>query len=168
MDDPIEQAEEAMRASRWHEAVQYWQAALDAAEEPAPVVYARMGKAQRHARALDEAEMTLRVGMERYPAFSALFTEYAEVAMTRQDWTEAARRWQEVVDRCREATPTGVFVRMSTFFCQQGRYEEAERVISQGREWHPDEVALSMEFAEIAMFQKKWPEAIKRWQDLNR
>ena len=56
---------------------------------------AALSSSGRHA----EAEQALKEAMQRFPGDAAVFAEFAQIAVRREDWTEALARWSEAQKR---------------------------------------------------------------------
>jgi len=55
--------------------------------------YVVLGDALREAGRLDEADLTLAEAVKRFPDALWAAVQHALVAVRRQDWSEALRRW---------------------------------------------------------------------------
>jgi phosphoglycolate phosphatase len=86
--------------------------------------------------------------------------------MTQKIWPEAVKRWYAVLDTFKDKAPAVAFSRLSIALRLQGYIEEAEKVIYKGMEKYPNNLGIYTEHAEIAMAQKDWPEALKRWEEI--
>ena len=86
----------------------------------------------------------------------------AEAASRAQNWSEAAIRWEQVLDDYEGAAQVDAYVRLAVAYQKQGNFCAAEEVIRSGRNHYPSNIQLSMEYAEIANGQKNWPMAVAR------
>ncbi len=87
-------------------------------------------------------------------------------AHDRQDWLAAIDSWKAVI----EIDPTylhGYLMGGATLLAY-GRIEEAETVLSRGVALDPNHVTLGVNHAMAATLLKNWPEAVRRWNELNR
>ena len=88
----------------------------------------------------------------------------AEIAMAEQNWPEAIKQWQIVLEASGAHTPVRAFVGMSHALRKQRDLDTAESIVHQAMAFHQDDPHLVEELAKIAMARKIWPEAVKRWQ----
>jgi tetratricopeptide (TPR) repeat protein len=91
-----------------------------------------------------------------------LHADLARVAMAKRDWQAASERWQAVETKFPAYSPT---------YCDQSfalrmlqRFDEAEAVVLRGLALFPSSESLHAEFARIAMVRQDWPEAMARWE----
>jgi tetratricopeptide (TPR) repeat protein len=160
------QAQAAMRAKDWPQAVGLWERVLSGfgADKASAAEFVNLARAYRLTGDFESAEKTIEQGRLRYPEFLTLDAERAEVAMARKHWSKAIELWRKVLDRADGVPPSRYFVKMSLALRHDCQFRTADRVIRQGLSCHPKDMDLESEFAEIAMARKDWQEAIVRWR----
>lgn len=116
---------------------------------------------------LERAEALALQAVEKFPDHIGGPLEYARVAVKRQDWEEALRRWQPIRNQFRYF---GGYVGSAQALSHLGRYTEAEELLQKARLlFGTDDPGPLSEFARVAEAKGDIPEAVKRWQDvLNR
>lgn len=87
--------------------------------------------------------------------------QYAENAMVRGHWTEAAKLWATV----REKFPDEWrgYVRAAIACTRVKKYDEADDLCRLAMERLPSSIHAYLQYAENAMVQAHWAEAAKRW-----
>ena len=109
-----------------------------------------------------ECDTMLEEAMRRFPQDLNLVLEYARFATYRQEWEEAARRWQSV--RCVIPDKPEAYVRGVRALVSLRRYEEAEQLAICGIEKLPGSSDLAFEQVLIAQVQHRWSEATSRFE----
>jgi predicted Zn-dependent protease len=110
-----------------------------------------------------EAEVMLARGMRIAPQDVGLRLEFAKLAERRKDWTVALRRWIEVRELCGHIA--GV-VGSANALKELGRYDEAERLLSDAMYKVGNDPTVWLEHARIAEHKRDWEEAARRWEKL--
>jgi tetratricopeptide (TPR) repeat protein len=160
-----EYAEIAMAREDWSEAIRRWRTVLQVSgRNTSASVYARMSRAFRGAGEFNEADAIVGEAMRLHANTTNIAQEFAEIAMSSQNWVEAVKRWQKILDVSGNSSPPAVYARMSQAFRNQDKLEMAEVVLGQGLSIHPSNPNLAREWAELAMAREDWAEALKRWQ----
>ncbi len=158
-----EHAEYYIKTKNWDAAIPRCQTVIDECKEKAsPKIFTVLGKALRRKGLLHEAENIMTEGLLYHPSHLPVYREYAEIAMTRKEWQEAARRWQEVINKFKDEIPSAVYARYGKVLKMQGLYEQAEIILNEGISKCPHELESYMEYVKIAMAKRDWDEAIKR------
>jgi tetratricopeptide (TPR) repeat protein len=111
---------------------------------------------------LEEAEAVAEQAMKKFPEEIAGFLEYARLAVHREDWTEAMRRWTIIQDRFKDRV-FGALGRAQALV-KLGRYDEADEVITAARFRFSSDSGLLAESARCAQARGDVPEAVKRWK----
>jgi cytochrome c-type biogenesis protein CcmH/NrfG len=115
---------------------------------------------------LDEAEALAKQALTQFQNEIHPCLEYARVAVMREDWEEALRRWQAV---CDQFLYFGGYVGAAQALTHLGRHGEAEDLLQQARYRFGSDPGPLSEYARVAEAKGDIPEAVKRWQDvLNR
>jgi tetratricopeptide (TPR) repeat protein len=122
--------------------------------------YVYGAEALQHVGRVEDADTVSKQAFERFPDRMDGYLAYARVAVQRQDWAEALRRWEPVRDRFHYP---GGYVGSAEALSHLGRFDEAEEVIQKSRYRFGTEPAPLIEFARIAEAKGDAEEAIKRW-----
>ncbi|ULB45190.1 tetratricopeptide repeat protein [Limnospira fusiformis KN01] len=155
----------ALLKQSWSEVIGRCQNVLARYQEESPAkVYLWMGRAYANVGDYEAAETIILQGREKYPNSIEVVCEYAQIAMSQQNWSEAIQRCQDILDVYPETVPAKVYWWMSQAWAMSGEYENAENWIVKGRERYPNSIELACEYAEIAMSQQNWSEFIQRGQ----
>ena len=112
-------------------------------------------------RAREQAGLVRVHGVAAVPQVHA-----AEQASRAKDWPAAAQRWRIAIDRGRRRAPSASFARLSEAHRQQGQLDEAAAAVAAGFRWHPEDVGLLVEQAELATAAGDLDEAVARWEYL--
>ncbi len=123
--------------------------------------HARLAAALRNAKRLAEAEEALLEGYRHVPHDRHFLTEHAEVAADREDWAEAARRF----DTARERYPGFWWTckRHADVLKRAGGTMEAEAVLAEGQRLAPGEPVVFLDHAELAFDRRDWAESLRRF-----
>ena len=157
---PLEHGEIAAERGDWMEAAQRF----GIARKRFPQLWWTV---KRHADALKqtnrtaEAEAVLLEGQRVLPGEAAMFFDHAELAVDRQDWAEAVRRF----GIARERFPGEWWPpkRIADVLRMSGQIEEAEAVLLEAQDRHPHEAALPLDRAELAVANGDPDEAVRRF-----
>ena len=161
----IESADSAMVQKDWPQAIRRWQKVFDALKDQAPKkAYIKMCGAYRQQGLYDEAEEIIIHGMQKYPKQINCYIKYAEIAMDRQDWPEAVRRWQKVFDGFQENIPATAYVKLSLAHRHQNQLEIAEEILNAGLEKFPANMVLLEEYGHLLFLKKDWQAAAKTYE----
>lgn len=97
--DIIADAEAAMEQKDWTKAISLWEKVLSNNKDQTPAdIYVSLSVAHRMQGSADEAEEIIEQALEKYPDSKELVLEYAKIAKTQKNWTEAAKRLQRLKD----------------------------------------------------------------------
>jgi tetratricopeptide (TPR) repeat protein len=163
----VAQAELPMVEKRWQEAADRWQAVLDefgpaASWKPYEGLtrcYEAMGDI---ATAVDMAAE----GLRRFPDTPEPAVTWAQMAMVTEDWTTAIARWEELLDRFEPNVPWKVYLRLAITRGRHGDLTLADEALQRGMVHNPGSLSLVAHSAELAMAERSWPEALRRWHKL--
>jgi tetratricopeptide (TPR) repeat protein len=114
------------------------------------------------ANRLAEADAQAEMAMNLFPEEIGGFLEYARLAVRREDWPEAMRRW-ELLQAAFDDRPFGLHGRAQALI-KLGRYDEADVQLEAARFRFPTNSGLLAEFAYCAQARGDFPEAVKRWK----
>ena len=89
------------------------------------------------------------------------FVSQGKDAMSRKDWPEAVKLWTLMREKFPDY-PHG-YLNGVRVLKEQGEFAAADALALEGQEKFPKEVGLYAEYGWIAMRQRDWPEAVKRW-----
>lgn len=110
---------------------------------------------------LVEAENLANQAMKQFPEQIAGFLEGARLAVHRQDWEDALRRWEPIRS---QFDYYGAYVGAAQAFSHLGRYNEAEEVLQQARYRFGTNPGPLSEFARVAEAKGDTAEAVERWK----
>ena len=158
-----EWAQLAMAESDWPEAILRLSTILRDHRTAPPEVHARLAIAHRENGQPDVAATIIQQGWSSYPRNLRLDTEWAQLATADQDWPGAVERLTQLLNR-HTAAPGKVYVALAHAHRETGKPEMAATVIAQGISKWPDDQGLLNEHAQLAMVDRDWPEAMRRWQ----
>ena len=162
-----ELAEISLDREDWFEAVKRLQQVVHLLAGAVPIrVYCRMSRALRGTGAFDTADSIVRQAISTHGTQLILQQELAEIAMSRQDWAEAVKRWQVALDSAGVGAPMAIYARMSQALRNQNEYQRAEAILRAGLARFPADLNLVRESAELAMSREDWTEALRLWQIL--
>ena len=150
-------------AGNWSEVLTLWKAAEVEFPDLA-VVASGLGTALRLLKRFDEADACYVASFERFAGNADLEIGYARVAADRSDWAEASRRW-EVAMTTLPDHPAPVAGRALALE-RLGKYDESEGVLVSGKVQFPDYQDFIIAYARLATARADWPEALKRWRDV--
>lgn len=88
----------------------------------------------------------------------------AEESARGKRWSEAAHRWQEVIDAAGDAAPAAFWVKLLFVLRRGSDYPQAEAVLERAQSRHGADPKIRLEAARICMAQKTWTTALLRWQ----
>ena len=110
------------------------------------------------------AEAMAGEGLVRFPDDVGLRTRLSMRAEWRGDWVEAEAHQRAIV--ALPAPPHWSFTSLANAIAQQGRAEEAEAVLRQGKARYPGSADIAIAYARMAERRQLWHEAAHRWQDV--
>lgn len=94
------------------------------------------------------------------------YLERAEEATQNEDWPQAIKRWGKVTGKFREIAPPEAWLELTQSYINVGDMEGAEQSVSEAIQIHPDRTRLLVLAGKVAIANKNWGLAEKRWQDL--
>ena len=156
----IEYGDIAMRRKNWAEAIERWALMREKCPDH-PRGYTGGAKALKENQNFEAADVLVLEGIEKFPKEPGLYAEYGDIAMRRKDWPEAVKRWAFMREKCPEHA-RGYFSGMMALKENQA-FAAADALALEGMEKFPKEPKLYIEYGEIAMRRKDWPEAARRW-----
>jgi tetratricopeptide (TPR) repeat protein len=144
----------------WPEAVHRW-AAIRTKFPNEPLPYTEGARALQMLDRFAESDALIAEAKARFPADLSLAIAWANLAMRRRDWAEAADRWLIV----QQQFPNDVHAVLegSRALQDAGRIDEAETMLAEAIQRFPDHAILAGVRAEIAMRRQMWAEAATRW-----
>jgi tetratricopeptide (TPR) repeat protein len=144
----------------WPEAVRRWETARARAPEVF-VGYTAGAVALRESGRSAEAEALLRDAAQRFPTEPRVAVEQAWLAQARRDWPEAARCWDAV--RARLPGEEVAYTGGARALREQGRADEADRLLREAIERFPDRRSPLTEHAWLAHIRRDWAASVDRW-----
>ncbi|MFO7802270.1 MAG: hypothetical protein R6V55_08265, partial [Desulfovermiculus sp.] len=149
----------------WPQTIRRFNELIQAYGRRAPAdFYKRLSGAYRKVRDFDASEAVILQGREQHPRNIKLASEYAEIAMSRKQWSVAVQRWQEVLDVYGQDAGSRVYLKMSTAHRRNFDQEGAERTVEHGLAAYPADFELRMVHAELAMVRRDLKQAALRWK----
>ena len=129
-----------------------------------PASWLSRSEAMRNLGHGEDALALLRKAARRFPAEPDVLAAWAREASGREDWAEAARRFERLRKRC----PWRVdgYEVAADVLVRDGRPDEAEAVIAEGVRRLPDDWMMWQAAARIAERLGNPEEAIRRWEAL--
>ena len=145
----------------WPEARQRWRQVVERFPEH-PFSLLGLAREHRGLGQLGKAEALLSDSAKRIEQHIPIKSEWADVALRRRDWPEAERRWQDVAQRWpgNVAGPLG----LARAVRDGGRLAEADALFEAAVARFPDDRALRQDWADCATRQRRWGEALRRWE----
>lgn len=113
---------------------------------------------------LDEAESICALGMRIAPYSLDSYIAWAEIAMRRGDYPEAASRW-DTIRIMAEFHPIG-YAKGARNASLEDKLEEAEEIARLGISKTPYSIDSWIQLAEIAMRKRDFQSARQRWRDI--
>lgn len=156
----MEYGDIAMRQKNWSEAVKRWAVGRAKFPEQAPGYFCGAA-ALKMLGDFAVADALILDGLKKFPTSYNMYIEYGDIAMHQKDWSEAVKRWTLMREKCPEH-PYGYFSGVAALK-EQGEFETADALALEGLEKFPKESRLYIEYGDIAMRQRNWAEAVKRW-----
>jgi tetratricopeptide (TPR) repeat protein len=125
--------------------------------------YTAGAAALRELKSFEAAETLIQFAIERFPGHKAPILEHARLAVAQNDWSEAVQRWERV----RQAYPDMIegYVHAAASLIEMQRYAEADLVLTKAITLFPADKSLVAAHASVASHQRKWHEALARWED---
>lgn len=117
-------------------------------------------------RLFDEAEAILAADMNRHSSRMFCLEGLAQVAQRRGDAEEAIRRW-ELVRRKFPQRSSGYYGGAASLVAA-GRLAEAGKLAEAAVRKFPGDLLCHMEYANVAVRMRNWPDALKRWEVVDR
>ena len=149
----------------WVLAEEHWQSVLLIGGRRTPAgAFLELAKSRRRNGELIAAEAALLEGTSRHPAHVGLLSELASVAMDRNNWAEAEKRWEVVLHRANNAAPPRVFRELARCRRLRGALDDAAETLRRGTTAHPEDLALAAALDEILMIGTSWEDAVVRWR----
>jgi len=109
----IAEARNAMKCRAWPEAARCWRRAYDVfGDESSAEVYYGLSHACHLKGDIAEAERIAAKGLAKYDN-QKIAVEYAEIALSSQDWESAAKRWRHILEKYSDTIPLKVHTRAS-------------------------------------------------------
>jgi tetratricopeptide (TPR) repeat protein len=143
----ITRADCAMRRGDWPEALWRWEVVRDRFGSN-PWGYFGGGRSLLALGRAEEAEDLLVVAVSRFPNDHGIITSWAECAVHRKDWKEAAARWERV--RATEPDNVGGYTAGAVALKNLGKMVEAEELLLLAQARFPDREEGFVEHAWLA------------------
>ncbi|HTZ37870.1 MAG TPA: tetratricopeptide repeat protein [Stellaceae bacterium] len=143
----------AMTRQLWDDALSWWARARKRAPDRLDG-YLWAARALWQSGRLDDAEAMAQKAARRFPGDAAALAETAWIAVKRQDWPEALRRWRlaNAADPARHDAQVGLIQALRTV----GEAEEAERQASAALAREPEDLDFLVEHVWAAVGRGDW------------
>ncbi len=153
-------ANKAMPSKDWPETIKHWALMREKYPERA-TGYTGGSRALKKLGNFETADALVLEGLQKFPEEASLYVEYGNIAALQENWPEAVKRWALMREKCPDRA-TG-YTGGSRALKKLGNFETADALVLEGLQKFPEEASLYVEYGDIAMRQKNWPEAVKRW-----
>ncbi len=158
VEDLIVLGNEAMRQKNWGEATKLWALMREKFPEN-PRGYIAGSAALKESKNFEAADTLVLAGLDKFPKEADLYVEYGDIAMRQKKWKEASKRWALM----RERIPGRGYISGVKALKECKEFENADALVLEGIKKFPQEPLLYIEYGDIAVRQKNWSEAVKRW-----
>lgn len=148
----------------WVEAVARWERATAVGGERPRALQASICEALIHMGDADRARALAQEGVDQWPRSGLLWRALALAAEAQSDWASASQYWIEGGELRQGADQIRSFVNAAKSLIKGGDSVGAEQLCAQQLARHPDNVALLLLNAEIALEQHSWPIVLERWK----
>lgn len=155
----LEFARLAERRKDWTVALGRWIEVHEVCRHIAGVVGS--AKALKELGRHDEADGLLSDAMYKAGNDPTVWLEHARIPEHKQDWEEAARRWEKL--RSRFPMLPLVYIHSVRSLLELGHQADAEKVLREGISRLPDDPTPLIELAWLAHRRGDWSEAAARW-----
>lgn len=159
-----ERATTAEQSGDLTEARRRWQAAFTAAERPSPRLYARLARIHARLKRYGIASAILDHAAAEHPDALAIHFERARLWMSRGDWVHAQEIWRSCIESFGPDVSATPHAQLAICLRERGELQKSAAAVEEGLKHFPDNVDLLVEWADLAMFSRDWPEAARRWQ----
>lgn len=146
------------------EARRRWHATFTAADSPSPSLYARLARIHARLKRYGIASVILEEADAVHPGALAIALERGQLWMLQKEWVRAEEVWKSCLECFGSHVSAVPHVQLAICLREQGQLQESSAAIAEGLKHFPDNVDLMVEWADLAMFARDWPEAARRWQ----
>ena len=158
-------AADAEADQHWQAALFFWRAGRQRFPDR-PDFATGVGRVLRRAGHFDEADAAFAADYDTHAGDTEFRANYAEVAASRKDWQEAARRWEGILARFPDVA--AFWSMAATAYRETGRLAEAEELLARAAAEDPENADLSVQIALTAEKASDWPRAIHHWDRASR
>lgn len=109
---------------------------------------------------VDDAEAMAAVALQKFPGNPDALALHAQLAVTRENWREAARRWRRAATAAPERAD--VTAGLAAALRLSGELDAAEIIVAEGLVRHPSDKELLIENVWIAISREEWTKAAAR------
>lgn len=144
----------------WDEAASRWALVRKLYPQHAPG-WVQGAIAERELKNYAQSEALLEHAKQAFPGNPNVLLQWAELHIVEQQADLALEKLRTVVD----AFPDDMvgYARLTDVLATLGRFDEAAKVNQRVRELFPDRPRGWQQYAELAMQQERWAEALTRW-----
>ena len=158
-------AAKADDAKQTRSAERIWRA-LSERLPPDPWLLMQHSNALVRCRRFEDAEQVVRDGMERFPDLVDMRAQSARIAHAREDWPQAARRWQDVLDL--SPGQRSDWIAAATAYRKADLTELADRLLARAISLDPTDVEFHILRAVNAEHANDWLNAVACWEAARR
>ncbi len=158
-----ELARAAMKSNQWQTALQRWNQLLESSPQHPP---AQVGKGYCliELAEFSQADVVFRELIEQHPAHLGGWEGYARVAMKSKQCQTALQRWEHILQQFPQHFPAQI----GRAYClmELGELRQAASIFQELTVQHPQQIEGFVGFAQIAMREEQWADAVERWDCL--
>jgi tetratricopeptide (TPR) repeat protein len=125
--------------------------------------YTSAAESLRITNRLDESEGLATTAMRQFHSKIEPFLQNARIAVLREDWEEALRRWRAILAQFGHVIS---YIGAAQALSNLGRYEEAEELLQEARYRFATDPGPLSEYARVAEARGDIAEAMRRWNDV--
>ncbi len=126
-----------------------------------PVGHIGVAEVLREMGRLDDAEEAFSKATRLFPDSEWAATHYAEIALRRQEWTEALRRWESVTEKFPDHADS--YIGLAAALRGLARLDEADAVLAQAVVRFTRNHWVAIGYAQTAVERRDWARAVYRW-----
>jgi tetratricopeptide (TPR) repeat protein len=160
----VQDASLAHARGQFDKAIALWERIR--ADHGSPAGYISGVASFRESRRYDEAEALALIAVEKYPDDPNAWIQYALLPHSREDWSEAAQRWECV--RTQFPSRAEGYVSGAAALIKDSRFDEAENLLPRAIELAPWSRHSAFAHAELAIRRNDWVAALARWTQAQR
>ncbi len=150
---PVDNPGEALR--RW--------AVVKAQHPGSPIGYVSAAKILMQGNRLEEAEGVLSIAARSFPDDLDTMSTFAWLALHRQDWEAALKRWKAFSERFDDSP--GFYIGFSMAMREAGALDDTEALLVKAKAKYPDDPNIASEYAALPERSQDFNTAVGRWME---